>query len=328
MKIFHSVDDIAEKFKHPIITIGNFDGVHLGHQEVLAKLVEKAKIQNGTSIVMLFDPHPRTFFNPDQPQKQITILERRVKLIEKLGIDVIIVQAFNKEFANISAEAFIKEMLIDKIGVKEIFVSSKFRFGKNAAGNIQLLETLSNQCGFNLDLVDNIQFRHTVVSSSFIRRSIQDGEMEIARLMLGRPYTLYGEVYPDTQRGTTLLDTPTSNIKPDNDLVPSHGIYAGSLEVDGKRHPAATYIGSRPTFGGSSVVVESHIIGFEGNLYGKTVKVELFKKIGKDKKFTHLSDLLNKIKTDIEDAKAYLMKHNKDDQLGNLDWGRSSDLIK
>jgi riboflavin kinase/FMN adenylyltransferase len=159
-----------------------------------------------------------------------------------------------------------------------------------------------------------------VVSSTFIKQSILDGEMEIARHMMGRTYTIHGEVYPDTQRGTTLLNTPTSNIKPENELIPALGIYASAVELDEKRFPAATYIGTRPTFDGHEIVIETHIIGFSGKLYGKIINVELFKKTRDDVKFTHLSDLLNQIRKDVEDVKDYFLRHRDDPHLQLLVW--------
>lgn len=320
MNVFRGIEAIKATLPHPVLTIGNFDGVHIGHQDVIHRVVGRAKESEGTSIVMLFDPHPRTFFNPDNPQRQITTLEQRIDLIEKLGIDVVIVQPFDRDFAELEAESFIREQLAGKIGVKELFVSSKFRFGHNATGNIDMLEKMADELGYTVEPVENVHFRHTVVSSSFIRQSILDGEMELARWMLGRPYTIYGEVYPDTQRGTSLFNTPTSNIKPENELVPALGIYAGTVKIDGTIYPAATYIGTRPTFDGTDLVIETHLIGFDGDLYGQRIEVALLKKTRGDMKFEHLSDLLNRIRQDIIDVREYMLKHRDDPHLEGVTW--------
>ena len=320
MKIYKGIEAIESPLKHPVLTIGNFDGVHIGHQDVIHRVVKQAQKSNGISVVMVFDPHPRTFFNPDNPQRQITTLEQRIDLIEKLDVDAVIVQPFDKAFAELEAETFIREHLARQIGVKELFVSSKFRFGHNAAGNIDMLRALADELGYTVEPVENVHFRHTVVSSSFIRQSILDGEMELARWMLGRPYTIYGEVYPDTQRGTSLLNTPTSNIKPENELIPSLGIYAGTVKIDGTIYPAATYIGTRPTFDGADTVFETHLIGFDGTLYGQRIAVALLKKTRGDMKFDHLSDLLNRIRQDIIDVRAYMEKHKDDPHLKGVTW--------
>jgi riboflavin kinase/FMN adenylyltransferase len=320
MKIYRGINEISEPLKQPVLTIGNFDGVHIGHAEVIEKVVNRAKEIGGTSVVIVFDPHPRTFFSPENPQKLISTMEQRIDIFQELGVDVVIVQPFNQEFASLDANLFIEEYLAGKLNLEEIHVSSKFRFGKGAMGTIQLLEDLADKYGYTVETTENQFFRHTVVSSTFIRNLILEGEMELARFMLGRPYTIYGNVYPDTQRGTNLLNTPTSNVTIENELIPSHGIYAGAITLPEGRYPAATYIGTRPTFEGDKLVVESHILGFSGNLYGERLGVELFKKIREDKKFEHLHDLLAQIQLDVEHVREYLQRHVEDPQLGHLIW--------
>ena len=320
MKVYRGINEITEDLKDPVLTIGNFDGVHIGHVEVIEKVVKRATEIGGTSVIKVFDPHPRTFFTPNTPQRLISTMEQRLSIFEQLGVDVVIVQPFNQEFASLEALAFIEEYLVKKIKIKEIHVSSKFRFGKGASGTIQLLEEMADKYNYKVVLTENQFFRHTVVSSTFIRNLILEGEMELARFMLGRPYTIYGNVYPDTQRGSTLLNTPTSNVTIENDLIPSHGIYAGAIDLHDGRYPAATYIGTRPTFEGDKLVIESHILGFSGNLYGERLGVELFKKIREDKKFQHLHDLLAQIQLDIVHVKEYLQRHVDDPQLGHLIW--------
>lgn len=320
MKIVKGVDGIGSPLKYAVMTIGNFDGVHIGHQAIISKVVARAKKKKSTSVLMLFDPHPRTFFNPEIPQKQITNLENRVALIEELGIDLLIVQPFDKQFASIEAREFVLKYLVKNIGVAELFVSSKFRFGKNAGGGLDLLRIMSEQHGFKLEITENVHFRHTVVSSSFIRESILEGEMEIARRMLGRIYTIHGKVYPDTQRGTTIFKTPTSNIMPENELIPALGIYAGVVYLPEGKYPAATYIGTRPTFEGKEVVIETHLIGYHGSLYGQRISIGLLKKIRDDMKFAHLSDLLVQIIKDIDDVKEYLLNQGDDPELAGLIW--------
>lgn len=324
MKIVKGIARIKTPPKWPVMTIGNFDGVHRGHQDVIARVVARAREKGGTAVVMIFDPHPRTFFNPDVPQRVITTLEQRVELIEKLGVDLLIVQDFDKSFAAIEAESFVVDSLVKRLGIRELFISSKFRFGHRAAGDIELLRRLAPAHHFVIHPVENLTFRHTVISSSFIRESILEGEMEMARLMLGRPFAIYGEVYPDTQRGTNLLRTPTSNVRPEIDLVPAHGIYAGIALLEGRRMPAAVYIGTRPTFNGDHVVIEVHILGFNGSLYGARMGVELIFKTRDDHKFTHLHELLSQIQQDVIDVRDYLKDNDSDPMIGHLEWGSDS----
>jgi riboflavin kinase/FMN adenylyltransferase len=320
MKIFEGSASFSEYPENIVLTIGNFDGVHLGHQETIKRTIDHASELNCKSAVMIFDPHPRTFFNKNKPQRLITTLEQRLELFKELGIDIAIVETFNDDFSNLSASEFVKTVLVNRLKVQHLIVSSKFRFGSQATGTVTTLLNESEKYGFEVTTIDNIYFRHTVISSSFIRNAILDGEMEIVRFMMGRPYTLKGVVYSDTQRGTNLFNTPTSNIKPENDLVPALGIYASVFEMNDIRYPAATYIGTRPTFEGKDLVIETHIIGFDGDLYGKHMTVELFRKTRGDEKFTHLSDLLHQIKADIKDCVEYLNRHKNDPQVGELQW--------
>lgn len=308
MKVFNGIDSVAP-LEAVVLTIGNFDGVHIGHQHVIRLVVERAQRINGTGVVMIFDPHPRVFFKPDSHQPMITTLEQRLELIEQLGIDAAVVQPFTAEFAELPAIDFVVKLLVGKLRISELFISSKFRFGGGAQGDVELLKTLASEHGFGLHVEENIYFRHSFVSSSFIRQIISRGEMDLAMRLLGRPYRLTGAVYRDTRRGTEVIGFPTSNIRPDNELVPTTGIYAGAVVVGDKKYPAATYIGIRPTFDGKELSVETHMLDFSGTLYNEVIAVEFYKKIRDDMKFESVDALRSQIQKDIEDILAFFKRH-------------------
>ena len=325
MLIFNGTENIEEAISRPIITVGNFDGVHIGHLCVIEMVVERARNVGGSSVVMTFDPHPRTFFNPDSPVPMITTRDQKRELIENLGVDVLIEQPFDNDFASLTAEDFVVKTLLDKVGAVELIVSHKFKFGRHAAGDVDLLAKLAKEHGFALTLIGNLLFRDTLVASSFIRETIDSGEMELATSLLGRPYRIEGDVYPDTKRGTELLNCPTSNVRPENELIPATGIYASAVALEGRRIPAATYIGDRPTFEGDKRVIETHLLDFSGSLYGQRIGVEFFKKMREDMKFESIGDLQRQIGTDIRQIREYLHRHATDPNIQPLHWSEGGE---
>lgn len=320
MKVFNGIGEIGERMERPVLTVGNFDGVHIGHRRVIDLVVERAREIGGTSIVMTFDPHSRVFFNPDAYEPMLTTLEKRLALIESLGAEVVVIQRFDERFASMDADDFVVKLLVERLGIAELFVSAKFAFGRGAAGNVALLERAAGEHGFKLNVVENVHFRHSLVSSSFIRRAVLNGEMELAMRMLGRPYAISGAVYADTQRGTDLLSCPTSNIRPENELIPIEGIYAGAAKIGGDRFPAATYIGTRPTFEGENLVIESHLLDYSGLLYDRTISLEFFKKIRDDMKFPTPAHLQAQIDRDIAEVRAYFKRRKDEPAVRTLTW--------
>lgn len=320
MRIIEGLSDVSSPFERPVIAVGNFDGVHIGHVSVIELVRQRSAEIDGTSVVITFNPHPRSFFNPECHEPMITTLEQRIELIGHLGVDVLIIQPFNRDFASMPAKKFVENVLVKRLGIAEIFVSGKFRFGIGASGDVGLLERMAAKYGFKVEVIDNIQFRHKVVSSSFVRQVLLKGEMDVAMRLLGRPYSISGRVYSDTQRGTEVLHFPTCNIQPVNELIPATGIYAGAVLYSGVRYPAATYIGRRPTFGGGETVVETHILDFSADLYDKQISIEFFRKIREDMKFDSPSALQAQIEADIEEIKSFLLRHEKDPDFPRLAW--------
>jgi riboflavin kinase/FMN adenylyltransferase len=320
MKVIYGIDQIGAPVERAVVTIGNFDGVHIGHKRVIALVAERARESGGAGVVVTFEPHSRLFFHPDKPFPMITTLEQRTELIGRAGAEIVIVQPFNEEFAAIPPEDFVLKLLLNHLSMERIIVSAKFRFGHHAKGDVRLLQRLAGQSGFEVEVIEDVRYRHTFVSSTFIRQTISKGEMEMAMKLLGRPYRVEGKVYPDTRRGTELLNFPTSNVSPDNELIPVNGIYASAVQVDAARYPAATYIGTRPTFEGQRTVIETHLIDFHGSLYGRKIGVDFFKKMREDIKFKSVEDLKNQITRDVQQIREYLGRHVDDPLIQPIHW--------
>jgi riboflavin kinase/FMN adenylyltransferase len=320
MKLIRGINGIESPLNRPVAAIGNFDGVHIGHRHVINLVNERARETGGTSVVVTFTPHPRSFIDPQERQPMITTFDQRFELIDALGVEVMVVLDFDGNLASMPAEDFVSQILVRRLGIAELFVSRKFRFGHGARGNVDLLRKMAEGHGFTVRLVENIQFRHMIVSSSFIREAVQKGEVELAMKMLGRPFCIVGKVYQDTKRGTEILKFPTSNVKPENELLPESGIYAGAVTHSGRRFPAAAYIGDRPTFGGEKTVVETHIIGFSGSLYGQRISIDFFKKIRNDRKFETPAELQAQIEDDIAEIMEFLKNHDGEPEYQSLVW--------
>lgn len=306
MKIIDGIENIKQQLPYPVLTLGNFDGVHLGHQAIFRMLKERAREMNGTSIVYTFVPHPMRVIAPERAPKLLTTYKEKIKLIEESGVDVIICTNFTKKFANISAEDFVKEILCMTLNVKEIFIGSNYLFGKGRKGSPELLKKLGNECGFSVTIIDEISIDNTELSSSKIRALIAKGRVDEAVKFLGRPYSVDGIVVEGAKRGKSLLNTPTANLLTINELLPKDGVYAVTVIVDGKMYGGATNIGHNPTFDEKKFSFETHILDFEGQLLGKTLRVNFIKRIRDEMKFTGIDELGTRLKKDIEEIRAIL----------------------
>ena len=234
MKIIDGIENVKQELPYPVLTLGNFDGVHLGHQAIFRMLKERARDMNGTSIVYTFVPHPMRVIAPERAPKLLTNYKEKIKLIEESGIDVIICTNFTKEFANISAEDFVKEILCNTLNVKEILIGSNYLFGKGRKGSPELLKKLGKECGFSVTVINEIGIDNSALSSSRIRTLIAKGRVDEARKFLGRYYSVDGIVIEGAKRGKSLLNTPTANLLTANELLPKDGVYAVTVDVDGK----------------------------------------------------------------------------------------------
>ena len=305
-KLIDGIENLTEKFPYPVLAIGNFDGVHLGHQAIFRMLVDRAKKKNGTSMVFTFEPHPLRIIAPERAPQLLTPFKEKITLIKSSGIDIIICVNFTREFANIKAEDFVREMLLKTIGAKEILIGANYRFGKGRKGSPELLKKLGSKYGFKVSIIDEIKLNDVILSSSRIRTLIAKGKIEEASVFLGRHYSAIGIVIEGTKRGKSLLNTPTANIATFNELLPKDGVYAVTVDLDGKIYGGAANIGCNPTFKDKKFSFEVHILDFDNEIRGKTLRVSFIKRIRDEIKFSKIKDLAVQMKKDIDEIKQIL----------------------
>ncbi|MDL1964876.1 MAG: bifunctional riboflavin kinase/FAD synthetase [Deltaproteobacteria bacterium] len=309
MIIIEDINKITTPYKNAVITIGNFDGVHLGHQELFRNLNEKAIALNGTSIAMTFEPHPIRVLKKNNNPPLITLYEQKVELIKKAGIDVLICIPFTQEFAAIPAENFVEDILVKRIGIKAIAVGEDYIFGKNREGNINLLKILGNKCGFEVIVINELHISKTYsekISSTKIRELVMAGKVAESQKLLGRHYQIRGKVEVGRDRGGKLLGFPTANISLYDELRPKIGVYAVTVECKGEKFKGVANIGYSPTFDDNIFTVEVHILDFEENIYGQKIRVNFIDRLRNEKKFSNISELSEQIKKDIIKAREIL----------------------
>jgi riboflavin kinase/FMN adenylyltransferase len=311
MKIYDHLEKIIQPFKNAVITIGNFDGVHIGHQALFHEVIETAEAVGGTSIAMTFEPHPIRVLKQNGHPPLITLYEQKAELIERTGIDVLICVPFSKGFAALSADQFIRELLVKKIGMKAIVVGEDYSFGKNREGNIDLLKSYGPDFGFEIIVARWIKMSKGFtdrISSTKIRELVTEGHMSDAEKMLGRHYQIRGRVVTGRDRGGKLLGIPTANINLYDELCPKTGIYAVTVECRGNQHNGVANIGYSPTFEDHEFTVEVHILEFNDNIYGEKIRVNFIKRLRDEIKFSNISELIDQIKRDIAAAREFFSK--------------------
>ena len=299
MEIIRKAKDLNRSFKSPVLTIGNFDGVHRGHQLIFRRVREQAQRIGGESVAYTFDPHPVELFNPDSDPFLLLPVEERLRLIGELGIQVIICAPFTRAFANLTAEEFVRDILFRQIGVRKVFVGQNTSFGRGREGSSGLLKEFGQRMGFEVEIVEAVGMGGLPVSSTRIRTLIRQGKMEGAAELLGRNHFLLGEVVHGHGRGGEKLGFPTANLKVGRVLVPSPGIYAVWVFVDGRRYPGVANLGWNPTFRDQKFSIEVHILDFKRDLYGQNLKVEFVQHLRDEVTFRGPEELIAQIKRDI-----------------------------
>ena len=312
MQIIQDIETIKEPFKSAVITIGNFDGVHIGHQALFHEVIERAEAMDGTAIAMTFDPHPIRVITQNGHPPLITLNEQKMELIEKAGIDVLICIPFTMAFAALSARTFVEEILVKRIGMKAIVVGRDYTFGNNREGNVALLQRFAEEMGFAVIVADWIQSANGIsgrISSTGVRELVMEGQMEKAAKMLGRNYQIRGNVAHGRDRGGKLLGIPTANVNLQDELCPKVGVYAVIVEYDGSRYPGVANIGYSPTFDDHVFTVEAHILDFKKDIYGEKIKVNFVQRLRDEIKFSGIDQLVEQIHQDIADARVILAPH-------------------
>lgn len=301
--------DDATRNLNTVLTVGTFDGVHEGHKVLIKSVVERANEISARSVIVTFDPHPRDIINPGSDGiKLLSTLSERCELLADLGIDEMIVIPFDRDFSLLSSEEFIRDIIFEKIGVREFIIGYDHQFGKDREGTIETVRILGKKLGFRANVITRQEVENQTVSSTSIRKALQEeGNVEKATKFLGRHYILHGTVVHGDKRGGT-IGFPTANIHVDQTkkVVPRKGVYAVWIRVDGDYYPAMMNIGKRPTFEGEDLTVEVHIFEFDQDIYGKEVQTQFVKRLRDEKKFSGIDELRNQLERDKLKAKKIL----------------------
>ncbi|MCP4273594.1 MAG: bifunctional riboflavin kinase/FAD synthetase [Gammaproteobacteria bacterium] len=300
MDTIFGIKKIQKEFVWPVVTLGVFDGVHLGHQKVIQKTINLANNKNGESIILTFDRHPKSFLSQTQ-QSCITSLEHRLLLFEQSGVDMSIVLEFNREIAEISAEDFIDKIIHEWLGAKVVVLGFNCSFGKDRRGNASMVLDYAEKYGFEVIKCDSVEFEGEITSSTTIRKKIIQGDLQKAKGMLGRRVSVFGTIIKGSGRGKG-LGFPTANLNLHHEIRPPSGVYATKAVLDGREYKAITNIGTRPTFEESiqtdEPLVEVHIIGFNESIYGKDLEVQFLYKLREETRFENVDELKLQLERD------------------------------
>lgn len=292
-----------------VLAIGNFDGVHLGHQQILARLVEKSHELNLPSVVMLFEPQPREFFakkmdNPTASPARLMRLRDKLFALTHAGVDYVLCVQFNQAFSVLSPENFIQQLLVEKLNVKYLSVGDDFHFGAKRAGNFATLQAAGTQFGFLVENSHSHKLGAERISSSFIRNALASDDLALVEKLLGKPYSIRGRIAHGNKLGRT-IGFPTANIMLNRLVTPLQGVYAVSVETPQGRFNGIANVGNRPTINGTKPLLEVHIFDFSGDLYGKAVAVDFLHKVRNETKFENFDALKLQIEKDVAEVKAY-----------------------
>ncbi len=313
MDIHTSLTRITAPFPYACVTIGNFDGVHLGHQQLFDAVRRLARQHQGTAVAITFDPHPLQVVCPERAIKLISTYEQKVELIAQSGVDQLLVLPFTREFAAMAAESFVDEVLIKTLGVRELVVGYDYAFGKGRRGDTDFLKAQGREKGFTVRVIEAYSVDEMVVSSSKVRELVAAGRMEEVTKLLGRFYQLRGVVQVGKRRGGSILGFPTANLSlNENDLCPRHGVYVTQVVYDGKCYGGVLNIGYNPTFAEGRLSAETHIFDFNQDIYGKPIKINLLKYLRGEEKFAGPAELATQIARDAAEAKKVLAAAEKE----------------
>ena len=300
MKIYKSIDQYNES-KSSVVTIGTFDGVHKGHQKVFDKVINASKLSNLSSVVLTFFPHPRIILNKYNDVKMIDTLDEKIDHLEKIGIDHLVIHPFDKKFSLLSADQFIKEYLVEKLKLKHIIIGYDHRFGKGREASITDLKKYSSEFNFVVDEIDAQEIEKIAISSTKIRKSINEGDLETTRVYLGRFFSLTGKVVKGDGLGKQ-IDYPTANIKIEENykIIPKDGVYYIKTTIDNKLYNGMMNIGHRPTIGSKEKSIEVNLFNFNRDIYDKIISINVIKKIRDEKKFSSIEALKAQLAKDQE----------------------------
>ncbi len=298
METIHFPDDPRPPWLvHPVLALGNFDGLHRGHLKIIERVRRGAAEHGGTPMAMTFDPHPPRVLRPDKAPKLLMTKAQRLESLHHAGISCVAVVRFTRELSEWNPETFVRTVLVDWLRVSEVWVGANFLFGHGRSGNFTVLRTLGQHYGFRADKIDPVRYKDFVVSSTRIRRLVSEGRVDEAGALLGHPYYVDGTVVAGRRRGRE-IGFPTANLQTDNELIPPNGVYATTSTIDGIVHAGITNVGVRPTFDEKELTVETHLLKYSGDLYGRRVRLGFVQRIRDERQFPDVDALREQIEAD------------------------------
>ena len=307
MRLFHGTDN-ADIARPTVLTLGVFDGLHLGHQLIMQTVVERARAAGAVPTVITFEPHPREVLHPESAPPLLQTFDQKIEALGVLGIEQTIIIHFDRAFSQVRAQDFLRDVVVDRLHAKAVYLGRGFAFGHNREGNIELLRTVSGSLGFFADEVPEVRLRGRRVSSSRIRELLQHGRVNLARRMLDRPYGVEGRVVRGAERGVT-LGFPTANLHPQNRVIPRNGVYVTASLIEGQWRRSVTNVGTRPTFESAAATsVETFVMNYSGDLYGDVVRVRFLHRLRDEKKFSSVDELKSQIERDVTRAENYFKR--------------------
>ncbi len=304
MDVIHFPEDPRPpRWSHPVLALGNFDGVHRGHRKILERVNRVASERGATSVVLTFDPHPPRVVRPDKAPPLLMTKAQKLEALASAGVQGTAIVRFTHELSQWDPETFVRAVLVDWLHVSEVWVGANFLFGRDRAGTFSLLRTLGARYGFNAEKIDPVRYKDFVVSSTRVRRLINEARVDEAGALLGHQYFIDGTVVRGAQRGRT-IGFPTANVETPNDLLPPFGAYATTASLNGIVYPSVTNIGVRPTVDNSGrVSIETHIFNLDRDLYGAPIRVGFVQRLRDERAFESLDALKAQIKADCDRAR-------------------------
>lgn len=304
MRVWNGIQRYVDAPPEVVASIGNYDGVHLGHQEILRRVVDDARQRDLPSMLITFDPHPAAVVAPERRPRHLQTRRQKLDSLAATGLTDLLVLAFSPELATLEGAEFFSQVLEPKLRFAAIHVGDNFRFGRDRSGDVEMLRRIGTRLSFDVEGVRAVRIDGETVSSSAIRKAVAEGDVERARRMLGRPFTAIGEVVPGAGRGSD-LQFPTANVAVENEMIPAVGVYVTETLALATRFPSVTNVGTRPTFNGKDLSVESHLLDFEGDLYTERIEVRFLARIRDEMRFANGIELGDQIARDRAAAEAY-----------------------
>lgn len=304
MILINDVNTVSDPFPNVVLTIGSFDGIHLGHRRIIEEVVRETRALQGTACLMTMKPHPREFFTPGNPPNILVSDAKKEAVLAEAGIDVLFILPFNQEVASMPPDTFLREIVVGRCHAKRVIAGHDFCFGKNAQGDYEYLKEAAPGLGFEVRQIPQRVIQGERVSSTLIREYILQGEVDKVEVFLGRKYSIAGAIIPGRGVGIT-LGFPTANIAPHHNAVPAHGVYVAEAILEGKSYPAAVNIGVAPTIRNEDIAIEAFLLGFSGDIVGKPIELIFHKRLRPEKKFPSREELVAAITQDVAAVRHY-----------------------